>query len=275
MQQQHSVAAAAVAAVGGLCGRGGGGAAAAATGAAAAAALLHTGCSQQRSFSNMPVPRPPDGPNAIVEFELPAANRGPWRKATDKASGGRCVQHPPLCAPVGCWRRAPSSAQVPAPHPHPARAAATTTTRTRGCRHPWELRSQTRGCWSKKTTAASTSGTKQTVRLSVGSIGWLPVWMVAVSHSAPETAHNTLAPLDPTPNNTQPAQPPSTTTGTTTAIGEPLPGPEGRSALYNHHHQQQQQLPQSRRSAMFNLVTYPLAIGLGFGLFSGLLRLIF
>ncbi len=57
--------------------------------------------------------------------------------------------------------------------------------------------------------------------------------------------------------------------GTTTAVGEKLPGPEGRVVSY------QRPLPQSRGAALFNLVTYPLAVGLGFGLIAGLLRLVF
>lgn len=57
--------------------------------------------------------------------------------------------------------------------------------------------------------------------------------------------------------------------GITTSVGEPLPGPEGRvQAPYS------QQQPDGR-SAMFNMITYPMMVGVGFGLFAGLLRLIF
>lgn len=62
------------------------------------------------------------------------------------------------------------------------------------------------------------------------------------------------------------------TADTTTAVGEPLPGPEGRLAP---RHQQQQFAPAGGRSGMFNLVTYPLAVGLGFGVIAGVLRLLF
>lgn len=54
----------------------------------------------------------------------------------------------------------------------------------------------------------------------------------------------------------------------TTAVGEPMPGPEGRIAAYREQ-------VASGRSATFNLITYPLAIGVGFGLIAGVLRAIF
>ncbi|GBF95568.1 hypothetical protein Rsub_08549 [Raphidocelis subcapitata] len=58
--------------------------------------------------------------------------------------------------------------------------------------------------------------------------------------------------------------------GSTTAVGEPLPGPEGRLAT-----QRPQPVAPGGRSAAFNLVGYPLAVGLGFGVIAGLLRLLF
>lgn len=61
--------------------------------------------------------------------------------------------------------------------------------------------------------------------------------------------------------------------GETTAVGEPVPGPEGRVAHY--HHQQRYQQPVAARGAAFNLVGYPLLIGLGFGAVAGVLRLLF
>ncbi|KAI8472852.1 MAG: hypothetical protein J3K34DRAFT_519399 [Monoraphidium minutum] len=64
----------------------------------------------------------------------------------------------------------------------------------------------------------------------------------------------------------------NTQSGATTAVGEPLPGPEGRVMVPQ---QQQQMGGGGGRSAAYNLVGYPLMIGLGFGLFAGLFRLLF
>jgi hypothetical protein len=56
----------------------------------------------------------------------------------------------------------------------------------------------------------------------------------------------------------------------TTAVGEPLPGLEGRVAA-----RQPQLASPGRGSAAFQLVGYPLAVGLGFGLIAGALRMLF
>ena len=75
---------------------------------------------------------------------------------------------------------------------------------------------------------------------------------------------------NPPPSAAAAASAPPVRAGNTTAVGEPLPGPEGRVAV-----RQEVPLGAGRGSAVFNLVTYPLAIGLGFGLFAGVMRMLF
>jgi hypothetical protein len=60
----------------------------------------------------------------------------------------------------------------------------------------------------------------------------------------------------------------------TTAVGEPLPGPEGR-ALAAAPHSSGGSAGGSGGGGLVNLLGMPLAIGVGFGLFAGVLRALF
>lgn len=57
--------------------------------------------------------------------------------------------------------------------------------------------------------------------------------------------------------------------GETTAVGEPMPGPMGRVAAGHPVP------PVQGGGTFYNLVTYPLAVGLGFGLVFAAVRLVF
>lgn len=59
--------------------------------------------------------------------------------------------------------------------------------------------------------------------------------------------------------------------GDTTAVGEPLPGPEGRVAVAQGYGQQQQ----ARQPGAASVLANSLAVGFGVGLVFAIIRMIF